>query len=212
MHAGSLLCILAASTLALHAGHAAASPAPHAEHRTAERSPLLGTLLGEWEGTVQTRDARGRSSSSVAHMTVVSVNDTRAEGCFEGSAFGDELLGAFVADIDQKDARVSWSDSRSDRALSAKGDADKSLAKLSGASPEGNERIEMTIRVRSENEIELEWHARPEKGEARLLMRMSLVRMEKGQVSAAADNFADSRQLAASRADRALADAADSGR
>jgi len=174
-------------------------------------------LAGEWDGQIEVRRPDGSLSTSLMSMSAKKAADgKRLELYYEGFAFGKPVEGAIVLSFDDKHESVTLRDTSTGlRARCAPGeqpdghDAEDRLS-MAGTAAGGDREVRAIFGRDEADSWNIEYHVKGEDGQWSSAVVMKINRLDGGQVSAAAANFAHSSDLAALREQRATA-AADSG-
>ena len=202
------------------AGGAAAAEAAQANGRGAAsaagdlstRSVAEG-LAGEWDGQIAVRAEDGSLSTSWVGMCArLAADGERLELYYEGFAFGRPVEGAMLLSFaDRREAlsirdraagvRVNCSPTAD---ASSGGEAGNSLS-MQGNSPEGAEDIRAVFSRDEHGAWTIDCQRRQSDGQWSSLLLLNVSRLEEGQRSAAAANFAGSADLVELRSEHVTA-------
>jgi hypothetical protein len=179
---------------------AAVVPGSAKSNTTTACRTLIKGMAGEWEGTIQTRNGEGMSSSSVVSATLrLEEGGKRLAMYYEGFAFGKPVDGAML---------LSASAASPEAALSRDGTTLNGTGALNGASmsfsfqPASTSkkvvRYEQSVSLSEPNHFVAELNAVDTEGHKSLAFRLDMTRLEGDQKSAAAESFSQSKTLLAS--------------
>ncbi len=193
------LLVIAAGTAAAGAGELKAKDVGHG-------------LAGEWEGQLQLRSSSGKLSASLGSMSaVLDESSSTLEMYYEGFAFGEAVDGAMILSFRAHDPGLAVRDRAVQfRMQSSVGgdegespDAGDSFAMMGMSEAHGEVR---TLFTRASHDVwDIECQQMDEDGEWMSVLTLQLDRMDEGERSAAADQFAMAGPLRALRRERALA-------
>jgi len=220
MKAGVLMTRLAVATIAGSAGLAQAGvepPSAHAGRATASSATsnsatanpktgaatFLSSLVGEWEGSIQTRNPEGMTSSSVASASCRLENAGKRLACsYEGFAFGQPTDGALVLSAGASGGSTPTSALCRDGATAkATGAFEHGAMTFTFERSERNKlaRFEQVVKAADPNHFTVELSRVESSGKKTLAFKLEMTRLESGEQSGAAAGFEKSKPLASAR-------------
>lgn len=157
---------------------------------------LLRALQGEWQGTLQGRDAHNEVSSSVVNASIrLESGGSVVAARFDGFLFGKAYDAGSVWSQQGSGLSGAWMDSRLDSSVRSRSSGADSAGSVSFSGqmelPGLGQRVNVrqVVRVLSPDHISIEWFMVSEQGKQVSVLSMDLNRMPKNERSAAASRF-----------------------
>lgn len=189
------------------AGKSAGKSAPAASSAMPSHAlSLLRRLAGEWEGTVQGRDADGMISSSIINASMRLEESGRVLASrYDGRLFGKEFDAGSVWRVDGQRLSAVWNDSRGGQnvKVDAVSGADanslsfEGKAVLPGRKVPSN--VRQSVRLIDDVSLQVEWTMQNADGKWTPVMSLELHRMKSDEKSSAAERFNEGRIMSSLR-------------